>query len=156
MKLLTKCAYCVLLALCISVQATAQIAANNSPASNHSQSFLFSGQPDSVLLQVSELEALLQQDLHSVAQVRFSPSFSLQGKIVSAARNTDEQWSSVVLKASNKLGAVFTLSSIRESNGATTFTGRILSRMHDDAYELVQHAGRYYLVKRDHSELVEE
>lgn len=140
----------------ISMQLSAQLPTGNSPAANHSQSHLFSGLPDSVLIEVQALEALLNQELHAVAQVRFSSTFSLQGKIVSSARNTDQHWSSVVLKASNRLGAVFTLSSMQETNGATAYTGRILSRMHADAYELVHHAGRYFLVKREHSELVEE
>jgi hypothetical protein len=140
----------------ISMRLSAQVPAAGSPASQHSQSLLFAGLPDSVLLEAHELQALINQELHAVAQVRFSPSFSLQGKIVSAARNTDQQWSSVVLKASNRLGAVFTLSSMRESNGTTAYTGRILSRMHADAYELVHHSNQYYLVKREHSDLVEE
>ena len=156
MKLLTNCACCALLLLGISMRSSAQLPAASSPAANHSQSLLFTGLPDSVLLDVQQLQSLINQEQDAVAQVRFSPNFSLQGKIVSAAHNPDQQWSSVVLKSSNRLGAVFTLSGMRESNGTTTYTGRILSRMHADAYELVQSAGQYYLVKREHGELVEE
>ncbi len=156
MKLLTNCAIGALLFAGLSLQASAQVPTNGAIASDQAKPFLFANLPDSVLLEEHRLHALLEHGMNAVVQVRFSPNFYLQGKIVSTAQSMQPQQASVVLKSSNHPGAVFTLTSTRESGGKAIFTGRILSRAHADAYEVVQAHGRYYLIKRSHNDLVEE
>ena len=156
MNILKNSVYCALLLMGLSQQASAQLLGRTTTAAEVSKSFLFTDLPDSIFIDATRLNALLDQTAQASASVAFTPTFSLQGKIVSAAHNEHEQMVSVVLKASNRLGAVFTLTRIKESNGKALYSGRILSRAHADAFEIVAVAGNYCLVKRDYKDLVEE
>lgn len=152
MNILKKCAFCAALLMGLLLQASAQLPTSGTADNN--KPFLFSDLPDTIQVDAARLDALVNQHMNDAVQVAFSPLFSLQGKVVSAAQA--EQLSSIVVKASNRLGAVFTLSRITEADGSKVFTGRILSRVHADAFELVAADGRYLLVKRSHDDLVEE
>jgi hypothetical protein len=63
---------------------------------------------------------------------------------------------SVVVRSTNFNGATLTLSSSTTTDGAATYTGRIISFQHGDLFVLQKENEEYYLVKKKYHELINE
>lgn len=153
MKTLKHCALCTIISFCMHLHTAAQGRSPVPSEPNLNKPALFAELPDSILLDVQHIDHLFGKPVNSVAKVEFAKNFSLQGTVVSVATDPQAPLSSVVVKSSNRLGAVLTLSRIQEAEGVVSFTGRIISRNHKDAFEVVENEGRYFLVKRSYYDL---
>jgi hypothetical protein len=110
---------------------------------------LFADLPDRISIRVNELEQLLSRPVGGTVSVNLgSSTFNLEGTIVSAASKYNGTINSVVVKAANRGGAVFSFSKTISENGAISYAGRIISLQHGDCYLINNENGQYYLQKK--------
>lgn len=121
---------------------------------NYNQPRLFDDVPQKVDIKVSDIETLFNFSVGTFVTAKFSKTFYLQGTVVSKSDNASVK--SVVIKAVNRRGAVFTFTQITDKDGSVVYRGRILSKDNGDAFELVQENGNYFLQKKNYHELVTE
>lgn len=121
---------------------------------NYNQPRLFDDVPQKVDVRISDMETLFNLSVGASVTAKFSKTFYLQGTVVS--KSNDASVKSVVIKATNRRGAVFTFTQITDKEGNSVYRGRILSRDNSDAYELVKEDGNYFLKKKNYHELVTE
>ena len=136
-----------------SFYATAQEKIPVNPT-NYNKPRLFSDVPQKINLKVSDMEFLFSYSVGSSVSAKFSKDFHFKGIIVSKA--DDPVVTSVVIKSTNRQGAVFTFTRIKNENGNFIYRGRILSRENGDAFEIVNENGQYILQKKNDHELVLE
>ena len=100
------------------------------------------------------MEYLFDISVGSSVTAKFSRDFYLQGTVVSKA--TDASVKAIVIKATNRQGAVFTITRIRKPDGTDIYKGRILSKNNSDAFEIVKENDEYVLQKKNYYEMVRE
>lgn len=83
---------------------------------------------------------------------KFSP---FTGKIAYAFQD-DQQLRTVTIQSTSFNGAVLTLSSFTNTDGTVSFTGRIFSYQHGDAFELQEKNNQYSWVKKNLYEMMTE
>jgi hypothetical protein len=121
---------------------------------------LFDSYPDKIPVDVPELQNLLAgvAAKGSPVSIHFLnkslPGF--EGQIVSRASKFNNTLRSVVIRSSKFNGATLTLSSSTTTDGAATFSGRIISFQHADMYVLQKENDNYYLIKKRFNEVVNE
>lgn len=159
MKNLNVVVACICLSIC-SLTATAQ---NNDHAPLNQQDRnkpqLFSSLPDRIPVSVEYINSLINSPEGRAVSINTStdPTGSrIEGQVISAGKNYDNALQSVVIRSTNFNGANFTVSKYTDADGTVTYTGRILSMQHGDAYELKNESGNLVLVKRKFHSLVNE
>ena len=121
---------------------------------------LFSNFPDKIPVTIDELKSLFSTDAArgKAAAVSFAdrklPGFN--GKIVSLASKYNNSIRSVVIRSTHFNGATLTLSSSTTTDGAASYTGRIISFQHGDLFVLQRENDQYYLIKKKYHELINE
>lgn len=110
--------------------------------------------PKKLDLKISDMEYLFGLPEGTAVTAKFSKEFYLQGTIVSKAN--DATVKSVVIKASNRQGAIFTFTKISDPNGSFVYKGRITSRNNSDAFEILKVNDQYVLQKKDYHEIIAE
>ena len=103
---------------------------------------------------VNALETLLEVPVGQNVNAFLTRNFNLQGIVVSKSDPSDLSVKSVVIRSTNRNGATMTFTKIRDENGAAVFIGRIVSYKNRDAFELMQEANGYVLVKKNLYDLV--
>jgi hypothetical protein len=121
---------------------------------NYNKARLFEDQPQKIDLKVTDLESLFDLPVGSDVTAKFSKSFYLRGNVVS--KSVTETIKSVVIKAANRRGAVFTFTKVIKQDGSFTYKGRILSKDNSDAYDIVKENDQYILQKKNYHEIVSE
>ena len=121
---------------------------------DYSKARLFDDVPKKIILKATEMEYLFDISVGSSVTAKFSRDFYLQGTVVSKA--TDASVKAIVIKATNRQGAVFTFTRIRKPDGTDVYKGRILSRNNSDAFEIVKENDEYVLQKKNYYEIVSE
>lgn len=121
---------------------------------------LFTQLPDRIPITQQDLEALIQNNPETGKDVAVDltgkGSATFAGKVVSTATKYGNSIRSIVIRSNSFNGATFSLSAIRNEEGKTVYTGRIISFKHGDLYELQPSGDQYVLVKRSFTELVNE
>jgi hypothetical protein len=117
---------------------------------------LFADLPQKMTIKVSDLESLFDLSVGTSVTARFATNFVLHGTIVSASGESESTVRSVVIKSTNRQGAVFTFTKITNTDGSLSYRGRILSKDNSDAYEIVKEDDQYVLLKKDYHELISE
>lgn len=121
---------------------------------------LFAGFPDKIPVTIDELKTLFSNDAArgTAAVVSFAdkklPGFN--GKVVSVSSKYNNSIRSVVIRSTHFNGATLTLSSSTTTDGAASYTGRIISFQHGDLFVLQKENDQYYLIKKKYHELVNE
>ena len=117
---------------------------------------LFADLPQKFDVNIPALETLL--DLPEGQNINFpiTQNKRYQGVVVSKSNPTDTSVKSVVINSTNKQGATFTFTRIRNEDGSFDYIGRIISYKNSDAFELVKEEGSYRLVKRHLYDLFNE
>ena len=121
---------------------------------------LFAGFPDKIPVDVNELKSVFSREAAKGKNVAIKfadnklPGFN--GKIVSTASKYDNSIKSVVIRSTQFNGATLTLSSSTTTDGAASYTGRIISFQHADLYVLQKENNKYYLIKKKYDELINE
>ena len=154
MKSIKHCAVGVLLCVCF-MHASAQTEKTlNAPDRNRVP--LFSDLPEQMMLQLSGLTDLFDLPIGSVVSTPVSETFRINGSVVSKSDAADRQVQSVVVRSTNRKGATLTFTRKRNTDGTLSYSGRILSFQHGDAYEIVPQKGSYVLQKRNMHDLISE
>lgn len=117
---------------------------------------LFADLPQKMNLNVSELQELFKRSIGSSVNVQVTDNFIFQGTIVSKSDEKDASIKSIVIRSTNRQGAAFTFTRIRNSDGTFKYKGRILSFSNGDAFEIVQEKGQYFLQKKNLHEMIAE
>lgn len=153
MKQLKNCAICAFLLLCsFFVHAQDQHAPLNEPDLKKPK--LFADLPQKMNLKVSEISTIFNHKVGAVVSYRLSNELMLEGVVVSKAE--DHQVKSIVIRSTNRPGAVFSFTKTQAKEGGDRFVGRMISRQNGDAYEIVKENGQYVLLKKDMHELITE
>ena len=121
---------------------------------NYNKAKLFEDVPQKISLRVDEMEHLFEIEVGRAVTVKFSKDFYLMGTVVSTSQDASVR--SMVMRATNRQGAVFTFSKIKDQSGSFVFRGRILSRDNGDAFEIVNENGQYSLLKKNDHEIIIE
>ena len=153
MKHLQTCGIILLFAL-FSFTSFAQNIPINEP--NYSKPKLFQDLPERILIQVSALQSLLDNPISVTVNVQLADNFPVQGHIVSYANKYNSAIQSVVIALTNRIGASFSLSKIKDTDGSVKYTGRIISMQHGDGFEISFEDGQYYLVKKTFNNMINE
>ena len=155
MKSFKHCAVGVLLCVCF-MHASAQTEKTilNEPDRNRAR--LFSDLPEQMTLQLSGLMDLFDLPVGAVISTPVTESLRITGSVVSRSDASDSGVQSVVVRSTNRKGATLTFTRKRNTDGTFSYTGRILSFQHGDAYEIVSQNGSYVLQKRNMHDLISE
>jgi len=154
MKTLKLVAIGAFFSLCCFRSAAQEKIPLNNP--NYNKPKIFDDQPQKVNLKVADLESLFDLSVGSAVTAKFSKNFFLHGTVMSKSDDADVTVKSVIIKATNRKGAVFTFTRITGKDGSFTYRGRLLSRDSGDAFELVKENGEYFLEKKDYHEIIAE
>jgi len=156
MKILQTLALCALLNA-YTGDASAQVLkeANNQ---HHvvQKPMLFKEAPSRVPLKHKEFDKLFSFEVGEAVSLSLASDFSLAGTVVSKAEDRNANVKSIVVRCSDKAGASFTMSRFIHQSNTITYSGRMISFKHADAYEMVLENGSYSLVKKEASDLYEE
>jgi hypothetical protein len=141
--------------LSASAQSTAPL---NEP--DLTKPFLFAAFPEKIAVSANELNILFGNTTAMGKEVNIQLSddklSSFDGKIVSTATKNENTVRSLVIRSSNFNGATLTLSSSTNTDGTVSYTGRIISFKHSDAYILQKQGDEYFFVKKKLTDLVNE
>lgn len=142
----------ILVAFCQHLNAQEQDRIINTP--DYSKPKLFADLSDKLGLKMKSADALFDLGVGASFSTQLADNFSFTGVVVSKANTASSQ--SVVMKSTNRKGAILSLSKIRNADGSFTYRGRILSRENGDAFDLVKENGQYILRKKNYYEIVSE
>lgn len=146
--------------LCMLLNAFALSAAsqNKYPLSepDHNKPALFDDLPSKLPFDIKIVDALLDIPEGQPLSIPLSKTLRLQGTVVSKSDPQDPNLKSIVIKSTNRLGASFTLSRLRNEDGSFSYQGRIISFKHGDAFEIQLEDGQYILAKKKLYDLVSE
>jgi hypothetical protein len=156
MKILTSLALCALLSA-YTKHASAQLSkeANHQPPVARKPK-LFKDTPDRITLRHKEFDKLFSIEVGGAVALSLASDFSLAGTVVSKAEDLKANVKSIVVRCSDKPGASFTISRFINENNTITYSGRMISFKHADAYEMVLENESYTLIKKEASDLYEE
>ena len=153
MKNLKPTAFCVF--LCLSFLLSRSQNQNiplNEPDRNKPQ--LFADLPSKMNLRISETENLLKLSVDSPVTVLLADNFLFKGMVVS--KSVDPTVSSIVLRSTNRQGAIFTFTKRLNDEGGFTYLGRIMSKNNGDVFEISQENGQYILQKKNLYDMISE
>ena len=115
---------------------------------------LFADLPQKMEARISEMQNLFRHKVGAVISMHLSEQFLFEGSIVSKAE--DAQVKSVVIRSTNRPGAVLSFSRTQHADGSEKFVGMIISRNNADAYEITKEKGHYVFIKKDLYDLMNE
>lgn len=155
MKSLLTTASCVMLLLCsFFSQAQDKPIPINEPDYNKPK--LFSDLPSRMNLNVSNLETLFRFSAGETVSVQVTPDLLLQGIVASTSDASSPGFKSVVIRSTNRQGAIFTFTRRTGKEGASIYIGRLMSKANGDAYEIAHENGSYFLQKKNLYDLISE
>jgi hypothetical protein len=115
---------------------------------------LFADLPAKLSLNLLQVENLLNTTVGSNVQFEIAPGFTISGFIVSGTKTNSVR--SVVIRSTNRQGAVCTLTRVQRDDGSSYYLGRIISLKNSDAFEIITEGNGYALQKRHIYELMSE
>lgn len=152
MKKLKSAAVCLLVSICF-ISANAQV--HRSSKLDYEKPELFSDLPKQVELTITTLETLL--DLPAGQNINIPLGrYSLQGIIVSKSDHNDITVKTVVVRSINRKGATLTFTRVRKEDGSFSYSGRMFSYNHGDAFEIAFENERYILTKKKTLDIINE
>ena len=154
MKILKSGALCVLLYACALSSAAQKTLPVSEPDYNKPR--LFADLPQKFTLNIKAFDSLLDLPEGQSINVPLSGQLRYQGIVVSKSNPADTEVKSIVIKSTNRLGATFTFTRIRNMDGSFAYKGRLLSHKHSDAYEIQLENGQYILNKNHLYDLFNE
>jgi hypothetical protein len=120
---------------------------------------LFAGMPDRIPVSTDYINSLFGSPTGrtvSFTATTDKGSAAIEGLVVSTGSEEHDALQSVVIRSTNFNGARFTVSRYVDPQGNVSYSGRIISFKHGDAYELKNESGNLVLVKRKFYSLVNE
>lgn len=145
------CACMLLCGVCAFAQNEVRV---NEPDPN--KPHLFDALPDKFIVNPERIAAFLVSPVGSDISIGLGDAMTFQGKVVSAANNTESNnISSIVIRSTNYQGARLTFSKII-IDGVVTYSARILSMQHGDLFELQSINGQHIFIKKKFYDLINE
>lgn len=144
----------LLLFICLHTSAQQQLLHLNEPDQNRPK--IFSDLPERMNMKLTGMDSLLSMPVGSTVFTRATENLLIEGIIVSRSDATDPNVQSVVIRLSNRPGAVFTYTKKKAADGTWSYIGRIMSRNNGDAFELVHDNGQYVLLKKNINDMMVE
>lgn len=117
---------------------------------------LFSDLPQKMELRISEMEKFFTLPVGRSMNAKLSTNFNFAGTVVSKSNPKNSGAQTVVIRSSNRPGAVFVFTKRTNADGSFSFIGRIFSRNNSDAYELTSENGKYILQKKNYYDIINE
>ena len=154
MKTLKAITVCVLFSLSYFYSGAQENLRINQPDYNKPK--LFEDLPQKMNVTIPDMESLLTLSVGAPVTAKLSKSFYIKGTIVSKSGDSASAVRSVVIKSTNRQGAVLTFTRIKDTDGSFVYRGRIMSRDNSDAYEIVKENDQYVLEKKSYYEMVRE
>ncbi len=152
MKKLKSAAICFLVSICF-ISANAQV--HRSSKLDYEKPELFSDLPKKIELTITTLETLL--DLPTGQNINIPLGrYSLQGIIVSKSDHNDISVKTVVVKSIDRKGATLTFTRVHKEDGSFSYSGRMFSYNHGDAFEIAFENERYILTKKKSLDIINE
>lgn len=141
-----------------SLYASAQNQGLRASGLNANRPKLFHSVPEKISINTNNLNNLLNTPVGQTVNINLSnnSTFQFEGNVVSASDEKESNIQTVIIQSTNYNGARLTLSKIRNSDGTTSYSGRILSFQHGDLLEIKNQDGHYILVKRKLNEIINE
>ena len=155
MNILKASTFCVLFLLCI-IRALGQEERELARPYDFNKPRMFRELPDRIDVKLRELDNIFDLEMGKAVTLPFSSKFTFHGTVVSRAEDPAANVKSVVVKLKEKAGASLSLSRFINEDNTISYTGRIVSFKHGDAYEIVFEKGCYYLLKKDLYDLYDE
>ncbi len=149
------------LCVCISLVSLTAVSQNDVPSLNqtdYNKPKLFQAFPEQIIMDAAVVNNILAGSVGTPVDLNIAEgtSFRFAGNIVSASVKNNDKLISVVVRSTNFNGAILAISKIIHDNGTVSYKGRIISRTHDDVYELQDLNGRFVFVKRKYHEIINE
>jgi hypothetical protein len=126
---------------------------------NRNKPSLFSNLPDQIPVSIDYLNTFFDSPSGKTFNLVTGTdrnSLSFEGRVISSESKYNDALKSVVVRSTNFNGATFTVSKYTDETGTVTYSGRIISMQHGDAYELKTIDGNLILVKRKFHCLINE
>lgn len=143
----------LLLALYLHSGAQEQPIPINEPDYNKPR--LFSDLPEQMDLKLTEMDNLFQYPIGSDVSINAADNFLFKGTVVSRSDEKENSLQSIVIRSSNRKGAVLTFSRA-VINGEEVYMGRIMSMKNGDTFEIIKEKGKYILKKKDLYDMISE
>ena len=122
---------------------------------DYNKAKLFQDLPDRLSLQVTSLQDLLNLRVGQTANFQLSENAAFEGTVVSSTIKYDVI-QSIVIRLTNRSGASFSFSKITQPDDSIKYIGRIMSPQHSDGFELSLENGKYFLVKKNFYDMINE
>lgn len=116
----------------------------------------FSDLPERAPMKVSALENLLDLPVGATVNTNIADKVSLVGVVVSKSNPADATVKSIVVKSTNRKGAIFTFTRRTSPDGTFSFIGRMLNKDAGDALEIVKEGQDYVIRKKELSRIMSE
>jgi hypothetical protein len=124
---------------------------------DYSKPALFAELPDSVFITVTDIQSLFEKRPGEQVQLKMTSSFFYSGYVKTVTAMGNPQRVSLVIRSTNKQGSALYITKITGPNGQMIVRGRIISRQHIDAYDLVySDVTGYQLRKKNYYKLINE
>lgn len=155
MKILKIGTFCLLLLHAFALSSAAQ---NKFPLSepDYNKPALFDDLPSKFSFDIKVLESLLDLPEGQSLSLPLTKGLRYQGTVVSKSDPNDPNVKSIVIKSTNRIGAIFTFVRLRNEDGSISYQGRIISYKHSDAFEIQVEDGQYVLTKKKFYDLLSE
>ena len=143
----------LLLFSCLFSQAQDKKIPVNDPDYNKPK--LFADLPQKMNLQITQLANLFDFAVGSSVNVQVTENLLILGTVVSKSDEKDISIKTVVIRSTNKQGAILTFSKTI-NNEEVSYRGRIMSRDNGDAFDIIQEKGQYFLQKKNLYDIISE
>lgn len=119
---------------------------------------LFTNLPDKIQLNNSELESFFSTQVGSHTRLSLVTDLNqnFEGDLVSLSLRTSDGTQTAIVRSTNYNGARLTITKKENPDGSASYVGRIISFQHGDLFELQNLQGKWFLVKRNFYDLVNE
>ena len=115
---------------------------------------LFSDLPQKMNLKVQELDPVFRHGVGDVVKISVADALSIEGTVVS--KSEEATVNSIVIRSTNRKGAILTLTRGRYPDGSFQYAGRMTSLKNGDAFEIIREKGVYVLQKKSLHEMIAE
>jgi hypothetical protein len=153
MKTLKTSAVCTLLTLCF-LSSFGQKIPINEP--DYNKPTLFHDLPVKFNLDLPMYDRILDLSVGKHVALPLAGTAAFQGVIVSKSNPGEKGYKSIVVRSTNREGAILSFTRINEKFGNHKYTGRIISRNNSDALEIESENGKYVMKKMHYYDLINE
>jgi hypothetical protein len=156
MKNLKNSMFCMMLIL-YSITLRAQFQQTiplNEPDYNKEK--LFADLPQKIACPTNILAPLFTMEKGSQVNLPFSDKFIFRGFIVTHSDYSNTMVRTIVIRSSNRAGAVLSLTMLMDKEAIVSYKGRIISMNNGDAFELIPEHGQYFFLKKNLYDLISE